>query len=447
MAKVLLTYDPKWANTGFVHMGLFSSFASDIDTKIAGYLAEDAEVSTLSLNRGTANTVWPKHKDGNPAGPVSTANPLSDPAEMDELKERLERSVDEADLVFHDGFSLLAQHMNLIDISAKDSRIRADFYRFEKKVRELETVLYKHPEKLHSIPKTKGISPADKAFTEGSMNGNGVVTPRTWTVEEFLSSPKYPAVLKKRSGSMGDFVFLVSGPEDMSKYFAGKELLFDIFHSSSGGYSRSLKKEIPKKGEYVVQEHIESPGDHDSHFRVFTVKDGSVLCAVLSVSPRTKDKRMWEEICTKKWGQTPSLEFGLGKRYMWLYKPVSNSSQGGRQIALAGAPMTLDEWNEISNPKYMDIPSILEAHGIDPLNPKLPEDLEERAVEAARVLGEHGIAYGGQDWITDSEGNRYFLEMNPTPGFEAFNTVYAGDFENSVDFGIRKVAEALRNTL
>ena len=85
-------------------------------------------------------------------------------------------------------------------------------------------------------------------------------------------------------------------------------------------------------------------------------------------------------------------------------------------------------------------------HGINPDTRGIPEPLENHARAVGRELAKYGIVIAGQDWIQDKEGNFYFLEPNPDPGWNIFRTLFFGGKNTQgeyLDFAANKIADAL----
>ena len=258
---------------------------------------------------------------------------------------------------------------------------------------------------------------------------SGIPMPPSFTVEDYLASERQlPVILKRDDLSDGEGIYFIDKPEQIDRFF------------DQSLYSRKdVEHILPKRTYYLfeVQEFIETPSNHYTHYRIFTLGDGTILGAILSVSANTKDKPkrivepvpfVWGSIC---------IDSPL---YMGFIKVVSNHAQGGTQIPLNPG--------SDSKPLTAEDAEVLKAHGLDQTKPTLPSDLKNLAEKAGILFSNYGALYSGQDWIQDKTGNFYFLELNHDPGLEIFNTLYnrgKGDHETAMAIGTRKLAGALKD--
>ena len=257
----------------------------------------------------------------------------------------------------------------------------------------------------------------DKYQISKAMESAGIPIPTTMTVEEYLDSAErlLPAVLKERNGTLGKGVYYIDRPDLIERFFVEET------------YSRTPGK-TPRKRKYLVQQFIHAPGGFFNHYRVFTV-GGEILGCVLNVRMAVKES----EDAARETRSFEDIFHDLGS-----YPLASNVARGGRQIPVSHQPES-----EIS----MFYANILEAHGIDPKIVAIPQPLKELAQLSGRELRKHGFAYTGQDWIMDKQGNYYFLEANPAPSFEIFNTLFFDGKGRRADYralAIRKIVAAIR---
>jgi len=222
-----------------------------------------------------------------------------------------------------------------------------------------------------------------------------IQTPRTWTVKEFFESSNhtYPVLFKGRFGSMGDQVTRINNVQEALT-------ILSRIDSDAADF----------------QEMIKTPSDHFTSYRIFTLGDGTIQEAVMNVSGRKKSE---------------------GGRAV-----TSNVATGGHQIPIY--PIEKD-------PKLSpEDAQVLIDHSINPDQIELPTKLKEQAGKVAKIFARNGLVWGGQDWLQDSKGDFYFLEMNPHPGYEMYRTLYMNgeahpwDDSSEMNVGLDKLAKALK---
>lgn len=271
---------------------------------------------------------------------------------------------------------------------------------------------------------------ASKEEAKAIIEAAGIPKPQSWTVDEYLASERsLPVILKANWSSCGQGIFYFDRSEQM-------DIFWDMDRYQNIG-PWSLPK--PKKEDYDVQEFIETPSNHFTHYRIFTTGDGNIVGAVMSVSGNRKDQM--------KIDSRPGPFLGGNiyncediPTYLGCKKVISNHAQGGSQIAF--------DANGNSKPLTDNDREVLVAHGYDPSNVTLNHKLTDLASGVAKLFSQHGILYAGQDWMQDPQGNFYLIELNAGPGMEIFNTLHnqgQGDEKTAMEIGTRKIAEALAN--
>ena len=118
---------------------------------------------------------------------------------------------------------------------------------------------------------------------------------------------------------------------------------------------------------------------------------------------------------------------------------MSNVAQGGFQI-----PMNPNRESALILGTDQ---RILTAHNLDQYHPQLPDALAAQATNVAKAFRQHGVVYGGQDWMQDKQGNFYFIEINEYPGMAIFNTLYSGGQETDAEFIAQNGAKHLARGL
>src|SRR3989338_2953048 len=232
----------------------------------------------------------------------------------------------------------------------------------------------------------------------------GIPIPQTRTPAQYLAAgAPLPAVVKGTQGTCGDEIFYFDLPQQVERFFGKK------------GWEK-LGLAPPAEDKYLIQQFILTPSDHFTHYRIFTLGDGTIVGAMLTASAdrKTEVQRISE----------PG-PFGTGSNfftnvdsplYLGYIGVTSNAAEERSQI-----PLNPNQNSARITPYEGEI---LAAHGLDPINPQLPQRLQKLAAKTARAFSRYGCAYGGQDWIQDCNDNFYFLEINRSPGMELFRTVY-----------------------
>lgn len=169
--------------------------------------------------------------------------------------------------------------------------------------------------------------------------------------------------------------------------------------------------------------------------------DGTIVGAVMSVSGNRKDELERTSEPGPFLAGCSIYDNVDSPLYMDCLKVVSNHAQGGSQIAFNA--------NGDSKPLSEKDREVLFDHGYNPESRlKLHPKLTKLAGNVAKEFSKFGVAYSGQDWMQDQQGNFHFIELNAGPGMEIFNTLYnrgEGDDKTAMAIGSRKLAEALKD--
>jgi hypothetical protein len=249
----------------------------------------------------------------------------------------------------------------------------------------------------------------DKLTFCRAVETGGIPIPQTWDASRYIVDDKQTLiVVKHKRGRQGNQVYCFRAHK-LAEFF--DEKLYNDWGM-----------EAPQRKDYLVQEFVPTPSNRFTHYRVFTVGD-EILGVVLNVSAKKQRKEWISHPDDPSWWN--EFEF------------TSNSSQGGVQI-----PLSLGGRIGYFNRHR----KIVRQHGIDSRSIKTPPQLEDMARAAAEVLQKNGVAFGGQDWIQDPDGNCYFLEINTRPGLNIFNVLFFGgkaDRDGYLSLALERIAEAL----
>ena len=329
----------------------------------------------------------------------------------------MEKSIEKSDLVFYDTFRLA------MDLDESEWKIE-----YRKAIRDM--IYSKFLKKSHFLDKE--LNYASKQNARKIAEKHKIPTPTSCTIDEYLDSDmKLPVVLKENESTGGSGIYFIEKKKQIRKFF--NEKLYD------GKIIECLS--CPKRGDYEVQEFIECPSNHFTQYRVFALGDGTILGSVLNVSRNTKDEN---EIKSEKG------PFGPGKSYfncidsplyLGLRSIISNHANGAFQIPF--------DRNEKTKHVPMYFMNVIADHGYkNPKNPKLNIKLKSLVKKTAKVFSKYGVLFSGQDWIQDTKGKFYFLEINPSPAMNMFNILYNLDNGNSYtarEIATKILANAIRN--
>lgn len=291
----------------------------------------------------------------------------------------------------------------------------------------------------------------DKRSSHRIAQANGINVPETWSMEKYLSEIRtLPILFKTPHGSRAEGNLFLDREEQLKLFFDEEA-------------NARCRRSSPSMDSYDAQEYINTPSNHFTHYRIFSLGDGTIIGAVLGVSGNKKDQlerkacpsnysyedTLNEDFQRKKelipqnelvailWGR-PIYEHVFSPLYLGLIDVFSNHSNSGTQIAL-----TPTSKSKVATDYEK---GILTEHSINPNMPQLPGKLEDMARQVARTFAPHGLLYTGQDWLQDRKGNFYFLEVNSGPGLEIFNTLHnfgRGNETTAMKIGAMKLAEAL----
>ena len=326
----------------------------------------------------------------------------------------LEKKLESADLIFHETPRIAFQ--------IKESSWKNEY---QKAIENL--VHSKFLNKTHFF--SNDINNTDKQNGAKIAKQAKLPLPKSCSVNDYFASNRsLPVILKLDDGSGGIGIYFIDKPEQIDTFW-------DI-----NKYRKLGRKSTPPKKDYEVQDFIKTPSNHFTHYRIFALGNGTIVGAVLNVSGNKKNEL--ERV-------TEAGPFGLGSDiyncvdspiYLGCLEVCSNHQKGGSQIPF--------DANKNSKSLSNNDKDVLIAHGYDLENITLNPKLKELATKTAREFSKVGVLYSGQDWMQDTNGNFFFLEINPGPGLEIFNTLYnkgRGDAKSGMEIGTKKIAEALAN--
>ncbi|MFC1696934.1 RimK family alpha-L-glutamate ligase [Nanoarchaeota archaeon] len=342
---------------------------------------------------------------------------------IDNLIALFEQEADNSDIIFHKSYRIGIEAVTTAEIEWKK-----DF------INKMEFLIKtKYLDKTHFISRENYSRKDHTAEIAKKVN---MPIPETWTLKDFMNmNRKYPVVLKNVSSANGTGVYLLDSEKQFRTFCNPKK-----YQELKERFNPNLH--LPKIKNFIVQQYIETPSRHFTHYRILAVKDGSIIAAVLSVSKARKDENKIIEIDYPKKPEFNMYHHIDSPLYLSCREFRSNSSQSGRQIPLIPRNSCA---KEISDEDKL----ILEDHGIDPECPDLPNDIKFEAQRTARTFGKKGVVYSGLDYFQDKDLKPYFIEINPQPGLKAFDTVFnrgEQNLEMAIALAIRKLSEGIYNS-
>lgn len=216
--------------------------------------------------------------------------------------------------------------------------------------------------------------------------------PYSVTMEEYFKNPFFPAVFKNELMNGGKDKFLIENIEQLEiikKFYndyKDKEKYKDSFDFS------------------IFQQVIETPTKYKTYMRVLMSASGDVMGASLKYSKASFEKREATGTFEKHFWNEKS-EYFLG------YNGMFNYYSDGENISF-------------SQPKYsIEKQEILTAHGIDPNNPEVPNDVLEVAANiSTKCNKELGIMCGIDFIYNEKDKKWYYLEVQAFPAIEEWAT-------------------------
>jgi hypothetical protein len=250
------------------------------------------------------------------------------------------------------------------------------------------------------------------------------------TVEDWEAKKPFPAVFKMKNTSQGQGIYHIETDDQFRKLF-DKDYIQRDDQYGSGRFSDS-------RDYFDVSEFVECPSDHFTHYRVFTLGDGTIMGAVLSYSGLRKSDD--ERIAVDDVNIHDVYDDVKSPLFLNRKKVVSNKGNGGNQIPL----YPTDEARPATEYEL----EILAQHGVT--DQQIPQALEDQARRTAQRLGDKGLYVLGQDWIQGKDGKFYCLEVNAGPQFGIFDTLYnqgRGDDDAAQRIATEKISQGILSNL
>jgi len=221
-----------------------------------------------------------------------------------------------------------------------------------------------------------------------ASGGEKLNYPYTLKVEEYFKNPFFPAVFKNELMNGGKDKFLIETEEQLEKI---KKLYKDAASNKTISEAFNLS---------IFQQLIKTPTKYQTYIRVLISSSADVLGASLKYSKTEEKKREPQGIFEKIfWNE--NTEYYLDCKGMFNYY-----SEGGNI--------------SFYQPKYStEKQEILKAHGINPDNPTIPEEVLEVSTSIAQKCNRQLGIICGIDFIYNEKDNKwYYLEIQSFPAIE-----------------------------
>ncbi|MET0779555.1 MAG: hypothetical protein ABWY71_01840 [Candidatus Saccharimonadales bacterium] len=239
-----------------------------------------------------------------------------------------------------------------------------------------------------------------------------------------------PFVLAQRALSGGNGKYLIESEEQLGQVRA-------VLDSDREGLSDA--------GElYEVRRFIDTPSDHYTSYRVLTSPEDILAAGLLysthrKTHPRNLASSRLRSLLFTDRTRPPAFEDRRSPFYLESRDIRSNIEQGGGCIPLMG-----DNRRRLSRKEI----TILEAHGIDPKAPALPERIRRPALVVARKIGRVSGLLAGEDFLDDKElKTGWFLEHNSGPGEHTWNECWNGSAKIPAALALRQMHDAALDTI
>jgi hypothetical protein len=234
-----------------------------------------------------------------------------------------------------------------------------------------------------------------------AMNDVGIRMPHTQPLQDLLDGNVMntpPVVVANNQRDGGTEKYLIETPEQLE--------VMSRFGSSLRPGSRQ---------DYEVREFIETPSNHYTSYRVLVDGAGNVLASGLLYSQATKSYPLRNAPMRSLRSE---LSHNGNGTFTWFTDIRSNLSTGGRVIPLMG--------EYAQGAKNHNQAEILKAHGIDPTNPKTPEDVLGQASIVGELACRRAGLVIGVDFLADANQNNepVFLEYNGWPGAQTYHACH-----------------------
>jgi hypothetical protein len=266
----------------------------------------------------------------------------------------------------------------------------------------------------------KALDTAEKKIAR-CCAGENVPQPESLKIDEYLSDPFFPAVFKSECANRGVDKYFIETPEQLQKIVNLR--------------AQILPKTPPKYQQYfnycIFQRYITPPEGFHSSIRVMASASEDVLAAGLIYNETAAAPTRTEVWPLDVFFNDPKSPYFLNCKNI-----LSNRAAGGDIIGLNAPRFSADKSR------------VLKAHGLDPANLSLPENMERAAGKIAKECNTDFGILCGVDFIYHALEKRwYLLEVNLDPSMGTYALAKGQKLPDSISvfyLDIEARREALR---
>lgn len=239
------------------------------------------------------------------------------------------------------------------------------------------------------------------------------------TDKVLIETPEQLEIFKKFYEEINDYSFQEGIQKAKARWGLGPEVIFTEDGKSNSPISIGrINYKQRFKTDFVMQEYIETPTEYNTSLRVVTSSSGDILCASLKYSKADSDNSERKFGLVDRYLSNPDNPYYLGSK-----SAISNTVAGGKSILLG-----INDYSKLER-------EILLAHGLDPDNSLVPDDVAEAAINIAKNCRREIGAISGMDFIYDNKNKCWkYLEQQEYPMMytycATFGLPYETDFNN-----------------
>jgi len=225
--------------------------------------------------------------------------------------------------------------------------------------------------------------------------------------------------LRERVWEQGPFVLARTDLERGK----GKYLIDDRRQVDTLGRLLDVEDNYPLLENLVVTDFVPTPSDHYTSYKAISTPAGDLLAASLLYSPHEKDDYEHRLVTIDDPSATNDIlrilfEYPESNAFLGAKLIGSYAGEGSEEIALMGSYAGQLRPGEAE---------ILEAHGIDPAHPTMPDDIARQVGSLRPIARLAGLA-ASEDFIqSEITGRRLYLETNSGPGPNTYAICWLGD--------------------
>lgn len=223
--------------------------------------------------------------------------------------------------------------------------------------------------------------------------GDNYNYPFTMKITEYFQRPFFPAVFKNTLRNGGVDKFLIQSPSQL-------QLIKAFFLETIRNPEYALDWQF-----VAAQQLLESPTKYASYMRVLVSGSGEVLGSSLKYSHNVSNTVTFDGLFESAFLR-PDSPFCIHSKKMFNYYA------GGENISLEKPGKLTEEQKDV-----------LRAHGIDPVDPKVPDEVLDVCRNIMlKCNREIGVICGIDFMLNRSDGKWYYLENQTMPAIDEWAT-------------------------